>query len=178
MKWLFEKILGETMCSFDMGTIQNIAEKYGYDVTANVQHVTIKKKRSLASIAGFPPLYYFKGGFEQAENQSKVTGRILMASIPKVVLIVWWALLLFAFVASVGMALVLAVKFMFFSPENIQPQLARVGLFLGATFMLGIFGMIVTGFIKAISKKQRGQLIDLCNSGSRGANSTVKCTTE
>jgi len=164
MKWLLEKILGETMCSFDMSTIQNIAEKYGYAVTKNVQHVTIKKKRSLASIAGLPPLYYFKGGFEQTDNQSKVTGRVLMVPTPKVVLIVWWALVLFTFMASVAMAVILAVKFMFFSPENFQSQLARAGLFLGATFMLGIFGIIVTGFIKAVSKKQRSQLIDLCNS--------------
>lgn len=162
MKWIFEKVMGETMCSFDVSAIQNVAEKYGYAIAVNAQHVTIKKKPSLASVAGFPSLYYFKGDFEKTNNQSKVTGRILMAPIPKVVLILWWAIVLLTFMTSVGMAIVLAVKFMFFSPENIRPQLARVGFFLGSTFMLGIFGIIVTGFIKAISKKQRAQLVDLC----------------
>jgi len=155
MKWLFEKILGETMCSFDMNVIRNTAEECGYDVIENVQGVTIKRKRSLASIAGFPPLYYFKGIFEKGEDQSKVMGRILMAPIPKIVLIVWWAFVLFTLVASVGMIVVLAIKFMFFSLENVQSHL-----------MLGIFGMIVSGFIKAVSKKQRSQLLDLCNNQS------------
>jgi len=166
MKWLFEKILGETMCSFDMNVIRNTAEECGYDVIENVQGVTIKRKRSLASIAGFPPLYYFKGIFEKGEDQSKVMGRILMAPIPKIVLIVWWAFVLFTLVASVGMIVVLAIKFMFFSLENVQSQLAKASLFLGATLMLGIFGMIVSGFIKAVSKKQRSQLLDLCNNQS------------
>jgi len=154
---MFKSLLGERDCSVELDLLRTSKLKDIYQVTIRGQHVTVKARHTLASLAGFPPLYYFKGKMEQCEGRPIVVGEVLMSPVPKATLVAWWTLVFFVLAAGLAECVYLAVRFMFFASENIQAQLASVGFLIGSALLLGVFGLILTNFIKAVSIKQRKQ---------------------
>lgn len=142
----------------------------GYKVEMDSSAVTVKRVSRWAALAGFPPLYYFKGEFSHSGNDVALTGRVLMSNPAKGFILTWIGTVLIALVIGIGLAMYRSATFMTMRTASLDGDLSTAGFFVGAVMILAAFGAIVVGVLRTIKRKERDGLLLFCESfAQRGA---------
>jgi len=167
--YIQEKLLGEeelcvtisTDLSDSYSTIVKTGYGAGYRLDIDQDKVVIKRVDRLAVMAGFLPMYYFRGTLRVEDKERVLRGRIRMALFPRWFILVWSALISLALIVSV-FAYVLLLWNWIFPGDVIEKKLMAASFFAGMIVIVGGGGAMIIGVIRWLSSKQRYQLKQFC----------------
>ncbi|MEX0744026.1 MAG: hypothetical protein WD118_00380 [Phycisphaeraceae bacterium] len=133
-----------------------------YRVSEIEDTIIIERVNLWGSLAGFPPLYYFKGRVQKRDDSRLVEGRILMRSIPRYFILLWIFLIAVSFLIGMGWSMWLAINFMVTQSTSLLNDLSTAGFFGGATLAIAAFGALIISLVRGIATSQRNALIRFC----------------
>lgn len=141
------------------GFIPMETRRRGYRYHRNDQEITLTRVDPLTTIAGMPPLYYFKGHLTSGADRPILHGRILMSTMSKYFVLGWVGIVVVAFLGTLLWATMLAGQFMISSSPAIREHLATAGFLIGVVLGLGLFGALIIAVIRGVSQAQKRKLI-------------------
>ncbi|WP_300286154.1 hypothetical protein [Nitrosomonas sp.] len=165
-----EKFLGEEeLCitispdlSDSYSTIVKTGYGAGYRLVIDQDKVTIKRVDRLAVMAGFPPMYYFRGILWVEDKERVLRGCIRMALFPRWFILIWSVLISLALIVSVFAYILLLWRYWSSSGDVIEKRMMAVSFFVGMIVTVGGSGAVIIGVIRWLSSKQRYQLKKFC----------------
>lgn len=134
----------------------------GYRVEADRSDVTIRRVSRWATLAGFPPLYYFKGALCRSADGVTLEGRVLMSGLAKYPILTWFGAVLIALAIGIVLAMYGSVVFMAKGTAPLGGDMSAAGFFIGAVVALAAFGAVVVGALRAMKKTEREGLVRFC----------------
>jgi hypothetical protein len=140
----------------------------GYQVEADKSGVTIRHVSRWATLAGFPPLYYFKGTLCRSAEGVTLEGRMLMSKLVKYPILIWFGAVLIALAIGIVFAM---YGFVVFVAKG-TADMSAAGGFIGAVVVLAVFGAVVVGALRALKRTEREGLVRFCGRFAQGQTGT------
>jgi len=143
----------------------------GYQVKKEGASVVVTRVSRWATLAGLPPLYYFKGALGRSGNEVELIGRVLMVGAAKWFILAWTSAIFVALVVGIALAMYMSAVLMVSKTTSVNDELSFAGFSVGTVMILVAFGVVIIGALRSIKSKELKGLVQFCE---RLAGSEVK----